>query len=69
MHKWYDGKTPDCDKCGWLTRETLSDGKDYDVCRWFSSVFHSNSHEKCEAFMSSASVKQYIERNQTKRKK
>lgn len=62
MHKWYDGQTPQCPGCGWFVTETWEDGKERKICRWFSSVFHSRSEDKCESFMTPDGVRKYQER-------
>lgn len=67
MHKWYDGKAPNCDRCGWLFRNDFPDGE-HEVCRWFSSVFREQSTaEPCDCFMTPANVAAYLKNNEKTR--
>ena len=69
MHKWYDGKSPSCDACGWLKKDSFPNGEEYEACRWFAHIFHTTTQEPCEFALSPIGVKQYIERNKPKNRK
>ena len=66
MAHYYDEKTPQCEGCGWFGHEEYPTGElagqTYERCGQFCIIFHGQTDEKCDGFMSPRMVQDSIDR-------